>query len=93
MFALRRLAFCHDGLMQAFADGLGQGINVVIVVDLNGLAGCVANDVAIVAPLKMIFQLRLELDVDLAVQVFVKFFQEVFALHCGFAPFRLGFLK
>jgi hypothetical protein len=33
----------------------------------------------------VLLQLRSKLDIDAAVQVFVEFFKEVFALHCGFA--------
>ena len=82
-----------DGLVEFVADRFGKGINVVIAVDFDGLAGCVADDEAVVAPLKMLLQLRLELDVDTAVEVFVQFFKKVFALHCGCAPSLLLFLK
>lgn len=83
----------NDGLVEFVADRFGKGINVVIAVDFDGLAGCVADDEAVVAPLKMLLQLRLELDVDTAVEVFVQFFKKVFALHCGCAPSLLLFLK
>ena len=60
-----------DGLMEFVADGIGKGINVVIAVDFDGLAGCVANYKAVVAPLQMLFQLRFKLDVNASVQVLV----------------------
>lgn len=44
-----------DGLMEFVADGIGKGINVVVAVDFDGLAGSVANDETVVAPLKVLF--------------------------------------
>ena len=85
--------FADDCLMESISDGFWEGINFVVSVDFDGLLRCVADNEAVVAPLEVFFQLRLKLDVDVAVQVFIEFFKEVFALHCGFAPFRLGFLK
>jgi len=82
------LTFADDCLVESVSDGLREGINVVVAIDFDGLAGCVANYKAIMAPLQVLFQLRFELDVNIAVQVLVQFFKEVFALHCGFArPF------
>ena len=78
-------AFGYDGLVEFVADGIGEGINVVVAVNLYCLTRCVANHEAVVAPLEMFFQLRFKLDVNIAVQVLVEFFKEVFALHCGFA--------
>jgi hypothetical protein len=60
-----------DGLMEFVADGIGKGINVVIAVDFDGLAGCVANYKAVMAPLQVLFQLRFKLDVNASVQVLV----------------------
>jgi hypothetical protein len=82
-----------DGLMELVADGIGEGINVVVAVDFDGLAGCVANYEAVVAPLQVLFQLGLKLDVNAAVQIFAQFFKKLFALHCGCAPSLLLFLK
>jgi hypothetical protein len=79
--------------MEAISDGIWEGINVVVSVDFDCLTRCVADNEAVVAPLKVLFQLRFKLDVDIAVQVLVKFFEEVFALHCGFAPSLLPFWK
>ena len=82
-----------DGLMEFVANGIGKGINVVVAIDFDGFAGGIANDEAVVAPLKVLLQLRLKLDVDAPVQVLVQFFKKVFALHCGCAPSLLLFLK
>ena len=87
------LTFANDGLMEFVADRFGKGINVVVAVDFDGFLGCIANHEAVMAPLEMLFQLRLKLDVNISVQVLVKFFKEVFALHCGFAPSLLFFWK
>jgi hypothetical protein len=81
-----------DGLMEFVANGFRKGIYVVVAVDFNGLAGCIADYEAVVAPLEVLFQLRFELDVNSSVQVLVQFLKEVFAFHCGFAPILL-FLK
>jgi hypothetical protein len=75
-----------DGLVEFVADRLGKGIYVVVTVDFDGLAGCIADHEAVVAPLEVLFQLRFQLDVNITVQVLVELFKEVFALHCGFAP-------
>jgi hypothetical protein len=81
-----------DGLMELVANGFRKGVNVVVAVDFDGLAGCIADYEAVVAPLEVLFQLRFELDVNSSVQVLVQFLKEVFAFHCGFAPILL-FLK
>jgi hypothetical protein len=80
-------------LVESISDGFWEGINFVVSVDFDGLLRCVADHEAVVAPLEMFFQLRLKLDVDIAVQVFVEFFKEVFALHCGLAPSFFPFWK
>lgn len=65
------LTFADDGLVESVSDGFGKGINVVVAVDFDGLTGCVANHEAVMAPLQVVFQLRFELDVNIAVQVLV----------------------
>jgi hypothetical protein len=86
------LTLANDGLMEFVADGVRKGVYVVVAVDFDGLARCVADHEAVVAPLEVLFQLRFELDVNSPVQILVEFFKEVFAFHCGFAPILL-FLK
>jgi hypothetical protein len=78
--------------MEFVADGVRKGIYVVVAVDFDGLAGCIADHEAVVAPLEVLLQLRFELDVNSPVQILVEFLKEVFAFHCGFAPILL-FLK
>ena len=87
------LTLGDDGLMESISDGVWEGINFVVSVDFDGLTRCVADNEAVVAPLKMLFQFRFKLDVDTAVQVLVKFLKKVFAFHCGFAPSLLPFWK
>jgi len=65
------LTFADDCLVEFVSDGFRKGINVVVAVDFDGLAGCVANYEAVMAPLQVLFQLRFELDVNIAVQVLV----------------------
>jgi hypothetical protein len=86
------LTLADDGLMEFVADWIRKGIYVVVAIDFDGLAGCIADHEAVVAPLEVLFQLGFELDVNSAVQILVEFLKEVFAFHCGFAPILL-FLK
>jgi hypothetical protein len=65
------LTLRDDGLVKFLSDGIGKGINVVVAVDFDGLAGGVADDEAVMAPLKVFFQLCSELDVDASVQILV----------------------
>ena len=87
------LTFADDGLVESISDGVWEGINFVVSVNFDCLLRCVADNEAVMAPLKVFFQLRLKLDVDIAVQILVEFFKEVFALHCGLAPSLLPFWK
>ena len=87
------LTLGNDCLVESVSDGIWEGINVVVAVDFDGFLGGIADYEAVVAPLEMLFQLRFKLDVNVAVQVLVEFFKKVFALHCGFAPSLLLFLK
>jgi len=82
-----------DGVVESVSDGFRERVNVVIAVDFDGFAGGIAYNEAVMAPLKVLFQLRFKLDVNIAVQVLVKFFKEVFAFHCGLAPSLFTFLK
>ena len=87
------LTLGNDCLVESVSDGIWKGINVVVAVDFDSFAGGIAYDKAVVAPLEVLFQLRSELDINAAIEVFVQFFKEVFALHCGLAPSLLLFLK
>ena len=57
--------------MESISDGVGEGINFVVSVDFDCLTRCVADNEAVVAPLEVLFQLRLKLDVNIAIQIFV----------------------
>jgi|tagenome__1003787_1003787.scaffolds.fasta_scaffold20813245_2 hypothetical protein len=87
------LALSDDRLMKSVSDGFGKGVNVVVAVNFDGFTGGIADDKAVMAPLEVLLQLGSELDINAAVEVFVEFFKEVFALHCGLAPSLLLFLK
>ena len=86
------LTLGNDCLVESISDGVGEGIDVVVAVDFDCLSSGIAYHKAVMAPLKVLFQLGFELDINTAVQVLVEFFKEVFAFHCGFAPILL-FLK
>jgi hypothetical protein len=57
--------------VESFAERFGERIDVVIFIDLDRLAGGVADHKTVVAPLQMFFQLRFELDVSRSVQILV----------------------
>ena len=88
-----RLTLGNDCLVESVSDGIGEGINVVVAVDFDGFAGGIAYDKAVMAPLEVLFQLRLKLDINTAVEVLVELFKKVFAFHCGLAPSLFTFLK
>src|SRR5579862_9784459 len=86
------LALAHDGRTQTFAKVVGQFVQVGVPVDLDGHLGCIADDIAVVAPLQVIFQLRPGLGVHRVVQVIGELFQKIRASHClPYPPLR--FLK
>jgi hypothetical protein len=54
---LLMLALGHDCGAESGAKVVRQFVKLGVAVDLNGLFCCIANDEAVVAPLKMLFQL------------------------------------
>jgi hypothetical protein len=63
------LTLGHDSCPQAAAEVVGQLVELGVAVNLNGLLGCVTDDVAVVAPGKMVFQLGFGFLVEDAVQI------------------------
>jgi hypothetical protein len=63
------LALGHDGGTEAAAKIFGEFVELGIAVNLDGLLGCVAHYVAVVAPGKVVLQLNLGLLVEDAVQI------------------------
>jgi hypothetical protein len=63
------LALGHDGGTEAAAKIFGEFVELGIAVNLDGLLGCVAHHVAVVAPGKVVLQLNLGLLVEDAVQI------------------------
>ena len=55
---LKAVALRHDCRAQPDAQIVGQFVKMGVAVNFDGPLGGVADDVAVVAPLKMIFQLR-----------------------------------
>jgi hypothetical protein len=55
ILVLVSLAFAQDGGAEAATEIVRQLVNIFVAVDLDCHLGCVADDVAVVAPLKMIF--------------------------------------
>jgi len=62
-------ALRHDGGPQAASQIVRKFVKVGVSVDLDGLFGGVADDVAVVAPLEVILQLRLCLGIDGVVEI------------------------
>src|SRR5208283_3585492 len=86
------LALGHNRQAQAPAQIVREFIQVGIAINLDGHLGGVADDVAVVAPLEMIFQFRPGLSIHRAVEVIGELFQEIRAGHFLPSP-PVRFLK
>ena len=62
-------ALVHNGRLEASTKIVGQLIELLVAVDLDGLAGRVADHVAVVAPGEMFIELGFGLRIDYAVEV------------------------
>jgi hypothetical protein len=74
LYALRTallvlLALGHNGGAEPGAEIVGKLVELGIAVDLNGLLRGIANNVAVVAPGKMVFKLDFCFLVEYAVQI------------------------
>jgi hypothetical protein len=75
------LALGHDGGAEAGAEIVREFVELGVAVDFDGLLGGVADDIAVVAPGKMVLKLDLGLFVEDAVQVIGQLVQEFRAFH------------
>src|SRR5216684_2351619 len=80
------LTFGHNGAAKAVAQIVGKFAELRVAVDLDGLLGGVADNVAVVAPSQMVFQFGLGAVVKDAVQVVGQFLQKLRTLHCLPSP-------
>ena len=80
------LALGDDGGVQAGAEVVGKGIDLVVLIDLDRLLGRIADDVAVVAPRKVFLELRLELRIHRTVEKIVQLLQKLFAVHGCLRP-------
>jgi|SRR5208282_1441576 len=64
-----RGTFAHDGGLKPAAEIVRQLVELGIAVDLDGLAGCVADDVAVVAPRQVILEFGLGPIIQRAIEV------------------------
>ena len=80
------LALAHDGGAEAGAEVLGKFVGKRVAVDLDGLLGCVANHVAVVAPGQMVLQFGFCGLIEDAVQIVGQLLQEVRAFHWFASP-------
>src|SRR5206468_12262343 len=81
-----RLAFGNDRGARAGAEVLGQFVELRIPVDFDCLLGGVANNIAVVAPGKVIFEFGLGAVVEQAVEVVRQIVQKFRAFHCSPSP-------
>ncbi len=81
-------AFADDGCAKARAQIIRQFDDFVVAVDLDGALGGVTDDVTIVAPLQMLFELCLGTGVNHPVEIIGQLFEKVRALHCWPSPLR-----
>jgi hypothetical protein len=63
------LALGHDSGTEAGTEVVREFVELGIAVNFDGLLGCVANHVAVMAPGKMVLQLDFRLFVEDAVQI------------------------
>jgi len=75
------LAFGHDCRSQPAAEVFRQFVELGVAVNLDGLLGGIANNVAVVAPGEMIFQFELCFFVKNAVQIAGQLAKEFRTFH------------
>ena len=61
--------FGHNGRLKPFPEIVGQLVEFRVAVDLDGFAGCVADDVTIVAPRQVILEFGLGTVIERAVEI------------------------
>jgi hypothetical protein len=66
---LVRRALAHDGRLEASSKIVGQLVEFLVAVDLNGLFRRIADHIAVVAPSKMILELGFRLRIDHTIKV------------------------
>src|SRR5437868_1181509 len=81
-------AFANDGGSEACAQIVRKFDDFVVAVDLDGALGGVTDDVTIVAPLQMLFELRLGTGINDPVEIIGQLFEKVRAFHCWPSPLR-----
>jgi hypothetical protein len=63
------LTFGHDGGTKAPPEVVRQFVEMRLAINLDGHLCCIANDVAVMAPLKMVFQFSFGLSIHSPVEV------------------------
>ena len=66
---LAAAAFRHYGLMEASSEAFWKLVKLVIAVNLDGFLGGIHDDVAFMAPMKMLIQLDFQVLADPAVKI------------------------
>src|ERR1700758_3143695 len=86
------LTLGHDGGAQPGPEIVGKLVELGIAIDLNGLLGGIANNVAVVAPGKMVFKLDFCFLVEYAVQITGQLVKEFRTFHRSPSPLATSFL-
>jgi hypothetical protein len=79
--AFAGFALGDDGRVETGTEIVGKGINLIVLVDLNGFLGGVTDNMAVMAPSEVFFELSLEPRIHRTVQEIVEFLQKFFAGH------------
>src|SRR3972149_6312303 len=79
--AARRADLGRQGPLEALAHARRQGHGLAVAVDLDGLAGGVHHQVAVLAVLEVLFELAGQTRVQLAVQVVAELVDYAFAVQ------------
>ena len=87
---LLRLALLHNGRSQFGSEIFRKGVELGVAVNLDGLFGCIAYHVAVMAPSEMLVEFGLGRSVNDAVQIIGQLVKEFRALHWLPSPLIVG---
>jgi hypothetical protein len=66
-----RFAFRNDGIVKFCAKGVRKFVNLILAINLNGLLGSVADNVAVVAPSEVLLKFSLQVGIQRTVKKIV----------------------
>jgi hypothetical protein len=68
------LALGHNGLVETISKILGEFVDLIISVDLNGFLGGIHHDMAFVAPMQVFIKFGPQAVIDAAVEIIGQLF-------------------